>query len=164
MLDSGDGKFRCRLEIADRHLAGLRSHFCHASLARYGVSSLRAHEFDSGWTNARCCVQRRIIDSKALTEAKWLADELGAPTPSLRGLVSVLEKAEAAQVQLTANKVLSASQNIQDVVGKNRKLFESEMTYINGTLTLIAKAAVVGKGPYRTRKNISVSVLVNAAA
>ena len=106
----------------------------------------------------------RIIDSKALTEAKRLAEEMGASTPSLRGLVSVLEKTEAAQVQLTANKVLSASQNIQDVVAKNRRLFESEMTYINGTLTLIAKAAVSGKGPYRMRKNNSVSVLVDAAA
>jgi hypothetical protein len=106
----------------------------------------------------------RIIDSKALTEAKWLAEVLGATTLSLRGLVSVLEKTEAAQVQLMANKVMSASQNIQDVVYKNRKLFESEMAYINGTITLIAKAAVSGKGPYRTRKNNSVSVLVDAAA
>lgn len=106
----------------------------------------------------------RIIDGKAFAEAKRLAEDLGASVPSLRGLVSVLEKTEAAQVQLTANKVLSASQNIQDVVYKNRKLFESEMTYINGTLTLIAKAAITGKGPYRTRKNNSVSVLVNAAA
>ena len=106
----------------------------------------------------------RVTDSQALAEAKRLAEEMGASTLSLRGLVSVLEKTEAAQVQLTANKVLSASQNIQDVVFKNRKLFESEMTYINGTLTLIAKAAVSGKGPYRTRKNSSTSVLVDAAA
>ncbi len=107
----------------------------------------------------------RRIDALALAEAKRLAEELEAPTLSLRGLVSVLEKTEAAQVQLTANKVLSASQNIQDVVAKNRKLFESEMTYINGTLTLIAKAAVAGKGPYRTRaKSASMSVLVDAAA
>lgn len=108
--------------------------------------------------------QIRIIDASALAEAKRLAEELDAPMLSLRGLVSVLDKAEAAQVQLTANKVLSASQNIQDVVSKNRKLFEAEMTYINGTLTLIAKAAVSGKGPYRTRKNQSMSVLVDAAA
>jgi hypothetical protein len=106
----------------------------------------------------------RITDSQALNEAKRLADELGASTLSLRGLVAVLDKTEAAQVQQTANKVLSASQNIQDVVYKNRKLFESEMTYINGTLTLIAKAAVTGKGPYKTRKNSSTSVLVDAAA
>lgn len=106
----------------------------------------------------------RAIDTKAVTEATRLAEELGAPTLSLRSLVSVLEKTEAAQVQLTANKVLSASQNIQDVVRKNRKLFESEMTYINGTLTLIAKAAIAGKGPYRTRRTNSTSVLVDAAA
>ncbi|MBI1331582.1 MAG: flagellar export chaperone FlgN [Armatimonadetes bacterium] len=106
----------------------------------------------------------RTVDTLALAEAKRLAEELGAPLQSLRGLVSVLDKTEAAQVQLTANKVLSASQNIQDVVHKNRKLFESEMTYINGTLTLIAKAAVIGKGPYRGRKSGSTSVLVDAAA
>ncbi len=106
----------------------------------------------------------RKIDAKALSEAKRLAEELGSATLSLRGLVSVLDKTEAAQVQLTANKVLSASQNIQDVVAKNRKLFESEMTYINGTLTLIAKAAVAGKGPYRAKRGGSMSVLVDAAA
>ena len=106
----------------------------------------------------------RKIDAEALTEAKRLAEELGVSTPNLRGLVSALDKSEAAQVQQTANKILSASQNIQDVVSKNRKLFEAEMTYINGTLTLIAKAAVVGKGPYRTRKSNSNSVLVDAAA
>lgn len=106
----------------------------------------------------------RYVDGKALAEAKRLAEELGASLPSLRGLVSVLDKTEASQVQLTANKVLSASQNIQDVVSKNRRLFESEMTYINGTLTLIAKAAVSTKGPYRTRKTVSNSVLVDAAA
>ena len=106
----------------------------------------------------------RKIDSEALAEAKRLAEELGVSTPNLRGLVSALDKSEAAQVQQTANKILSASQNIQDVVSKNRKLFEAEMTYINGTLTLIAKAAVVGKGPYRTRKSNSNSVLVDAAA
>ena len=106
----------------------------------------------------------RKIDAEALAEAKRLAEELGVSTPNLRGLVSALDKSEAAQVQQTANKILSASQNIQDVVSKNRKLFEAEMTYINGTLTLIAKAAVVGKGPYRTRKSNSNSVLVDAAA
>ena len=106
----------------------------------------------------------RKIDAEALAEAKRLAEELGVSTPNLRCLVSALDKSEAAQVQQTANKILSASQNIQDVVSKNRKLFEAEMTYINGTLTLIAKAAVVGKGPYRTRKSNSNSVLVDAAA
>lgn len=106
----------------------------------------------------------RSIDAQALAEAKRLAEELGALMPSLRGLVSVLDKEEAASVQMTANKVLSNSQKIQDVVNKNKRLFESEMTYINGTLTLIAKAAVAGKGPYKTRRAVTESILLDAAA
>lgn len=106
----------------------------------------------------------RSIDAQALTEAKRLAEEIGASTPNLRGLVSALDKEEAATVQMTANKVLANSQKIQDVVNKNKKLFESEMTYINGTLTLIAKAAVSGKGPYKTRRAVTESILLDAAA
>jgi hypothetical protein len=105
------------------------------------------------------------IDSKALYEAQRLAGELGVTVDSLRSLVSALDKSEGANVQLTANKVLASSQKIQEVIAKNRKLMESEMTYINGTLTLIAKAAVQEKGPYRTRKSaVRQSILVDAAA
>ncbi len=106
----------------------------------------------------------RTIDAKAMGEAKRLAEELGAPTPSLRGLVAVLDKDEAAIIQATANKVLVGAQRIQDVMSKNRKLIESEMTYINGTLTLIARAANEGSGPYRGRPSGSKSILVDAAA
>lgn len=106
----------------------------------------------------------RAIDTKAMDEAKRLAEELGAPTPSLRGLVAVLDKDEAAVIQATANKVLVGAQRIQDVMNKNRKLIESEMTYINGTLTLIARAANEGSGPYRGRPSGSRSILVDAAA
>ena len=105
----------------------------------------------------------RKCDAAALDEARRLAEEHGTE-PNLRSLVLVLEKNEGAQVQATANKVMSASQNIQDVVSKNRKLMQSEMTYINGTLTLIAKAATTGRGPYRTRRSSSNAVLVDAAA
>lgn len=106
----------------------------------------------------------RSIDAKAMDEAKRLAEELGAPTPSLRGLIAVLDKDEAAIIQATANKVLVGAQRIQDVMSKNRKLIESEMTYINGTLTLIARAANEGSGPYRGRPSGSKSILVDAAA
>ncbi len=106
----------------------------------------------------------RRIDTEAMSEAKRLAEELGAPVPSLRGLVSVLDKDEAASVQATANKVLVNSQRIQDVMRKNRALIESEMTYVNGTLTLIARVANEQKGPYRGRPANPTSILVDAAA
>jgi hypothetical protein len=106
----------------------------------------------------------RAIDAQAIDEAKRLAEEVGAPAPSLRVLISVLEKDEVAVIQATANKVLVGAQRIQDVMNKNRKLIESEMTYINGTLTLIARAANEGTGPYRGRPSGSRSILVDAAA
>ena len=106
----------------------------------------------------------RDIDTKAVAEAQRLAEELNARVQNLRGLVDVLDKNEGAQVQLTANKIVIASQTIREVNAKNRKLIEGEMHYINGTLTLIAKAGAEKKGPYRTRKTSSTSILVDAAA
>jgi hypothetical protein len=104
----------------------------------------------------------RDLDGRAVACAKGLAGELGVE-PNLRSLVRVLEKAEAQQVQLLANKVTSAAQDIQAVIAKNKRLIESEMTYINGTLTLIAKAAVQPKTPYGKR-SASTAVLVDQAA
>jgi hypothetical protein len=101
------------------------------------------------------------IDASAVAVAKRLAEELGC-SPNLRGLVTALEKAEAQQLQSLANKVTVAAQNIQAVVQKNRTLMENEMTYINGTLTLIAKAAVQAPTPYRARRQTP--VLVDQAA
>ena len=103
------------------------------------------------------------IDDAALTCAKRLAEDLGSE-PNLRGLVAVLEKSEAQQVQSIANKVTSAAQNVSAVVNKNRKLIDNEMHYINGTLTLIAKASVPRRGPYRGTASTRAAVLVDAAA
>jgi hypothetical protein len=105
----------------------------------------------------------RDVDERALAEAHRLAESLGC-APNVRSLVSVLDKNEAATVQMTVNKVLTNVQRVQELTEKNRKLIESEMTYINGTLTLIAKAAAPTKGPYRSRQGSSKSILVDAAA
>lgn len=103
----------------------------------------------------------RVIDESAVACAKRLAEDLGSE-PTLRGLVQVLDKAEAQQVQGLANRVTVAARNVQSVLEKNRKLLENEMTYINGTLTLIARAAVETKTPYRRRPETS--VLLDQAA
>ena len=103
----------------------------------------------------------RSLDEDAVTCAKRLADELGAE-PSLRILVQVLEKAEAQQLQGLANRVTVVARNVQSVLAKNRALIGSEMTYVNGTLTLIAKAAVHAQSPFSKRENAA--VLVNEAA
>jgi hypothetical protein len=103
----------------------------------------------------------RELDSQAVTLANKLAEDLGTE-PSLRSLVSVLEKAEAQALQGLGNRVTVASRNVQEVLRRNRKLIENEMTYINGSMTLIAKAAVQAKGPFSTGN--ANSVLVDQAA
>ena len=103
----------------------------------------------------------RAIDGKAAASAMKLAEELGTE-PNLRSLVTALEKAEAQQVQSIANRVTVVARNVQDVIKKNQALIESEMTYINGTLTLIAKAATDAQGPFKRASQAA--VLVDQAA
>jgi hypothetical protein len=103
----------------------------------------------------------RTLDANAAACARTLAEELETE-PTLRGLVRALEKAEAQQLQGLANRVTVAARNVQGVVAKNKALIANEMTYVNGTLTLIAKAAVDAEGPY-TRSD-GRAVLVNEAA
>jgi hypothetical protein len=91
------------------------------------------------------------VDVKATACAKALAFTLEVEA-SLKGLVSALDKEEGQQLHGLANRVTVVSRNLQEVLNKNRKLIENEMTYINGTLTLIAKAAVQPRGPYRRRQ------------
>lgn len=104
----------------------------------------------------------REIDGSAAACAKRLAEELDTE-PNLRGLVRVLDKAEAQALQGLANRVTVAARNVQNVLDKNRKLIENEMTYINGTLTLIAKAAVKTESAYGKSRGRT-AVLLNEAA
>src|SRR5690349_9680166 len=57
----------------------------------------------------------RDLDAKAVACAQKLAEEL-VTEPSLRGLVCVLEKAEAQQLQGLGNRVTVAARNVQDVL------------------------------------------------
>jgi hypothetical protein len=107
-------------------------------------------------------VRMQQIDDKATACARKLAEDMDTEL-SLRGLVRVLEKAEAQQVQSIANRVTVAARNVQAVLTKNRALIENEMTYINGTLTLIAKAASEAQGPYRPVRDLA-AVLVDRVA
>lgn len=104
----------------------------------------------------------REIDGSAAACAKRLAEELGTE-PNLRGLVRELDKAEAQALQGLANRVTVAARNVQNVLDKNRKLIENEMTYINGTLTLIARAAVKAESPYGNSRGRT-ALLLNEAA
>lgn len=105
----------------------------------------------------------REIDDAAAASAIRLAEELGTDA-NVRSLVLVLEKAEGQQLQSIANRVMVAARNVQHVLDKNKKLIENEMTYINGTLTLIAKVAHEQPGPYKARQTTHAAVLVDQAA
>jgi hypothetical protein len=104
----------------------------------------------------------RSIDENAAACARKLAEELETE-PNLRGLVRVLEKAEAQQVQSIANRVTVVARNVQAVLDKNKALLNNEMSYINGTLSMMAKAAGDNHGPYR-QKATHAAVLVDQAA
>jgi hypothetical protein len=90
------------------------------------------------------------IDEDAMTCANRIASDLGVHS-SVKAIVQRLEKAEGQQLHGLANRVTIVARNLQEVLAKNRKLIENEMTYINGTLTLIAKAAVHVRSPYKKR-------------
>ncbi len=105
--------------------------------------------------------QMRTIDDRATAFARGLAEEMGAE-PNLRSLVNVLEKAEAQQVQQLANRVTVVANNVQSVMKKNRSLVENELTYVNGTLTLIAKTSGEVKG--RFAPSTHAAVLMDTAA
>ena len=101
------------------------------------------------------------IDAQAVDQAQRLAESLGAE-PTLRSLTDRLDRAEGQALHALANRVTMNARRVQATIEKNRTLLENEMTYVNGTLTLIAKAAGSPPTPYRTRR--TAPVLMDAAA
>lgn len=103
----------------------------------------------------------KTLDVRALSCAKKLAEELGAE-PNLRSLVLVLDKNEAQQVQAIANRVTVAARHVNTVLQRNRELLANELAYINGTLTLVAKAASEQQGKFKSAP--CAAVLMDAVA
>lgn len=104
----------------------------------------------------------RITDDRAAACAHELAAGMGIE-PNLRSLTQALEQAEAQQVHALANRVMVCARNVQGVLDRNRALIESELEYVNGTLTLIAKTAEDAKGPF-AKPAKHAAVLVDRAA
>lgn len=99
--------------------------------------------------------QMRRLDEDAVCLARGLADKLGAE-PSLRSLLAVLEPNEAKDLQALANRVTVAARNVQQVLDKNRKLLESELAYVNGSMALLAKVASEQPGRFGTSPQAAV--------
>lgn len=106
----------------------------------------------------------READVRATEGLKTLAEELGIEL-GLRTIVATLPKPEGQLLQATANKIVVLDQRIGVVIARNRELLQKETTYVDGTLTLIAKAAKPNaKGPYGRKAPSTEAVLMDAAA
>lgn len=101
------------------------------------------------------------IDDRAAASAIQLAGELGTE-PNLRGLTEALPAAEAQQVQGLANRVKAVARNLQEALDRNRRLLDSELIYVNGTLALIAKSARENQGRFGSQ--VPSTVLVDHVA
>lgn len=102
------------------------------------------------------------LDDQAAANAKDLAANMETE-PSLRGLVNVLDKTEGQQVQAIANRVTVAARHVQEVMNKNQRLIENELSYVNGSLALIAKAVTEKQGLFTTTST-SAAVLMDQVA
>lgn len=89
----------------------------------------------------------RWIDDQAAACAAKLAEGMGVE-PTLRGLTHVLPETEAQQLNTIANRVRIVAANVEEVLDRNRTLLENELTYVGGTLALIAKAVTEQQGRF----------------
>ena len=106
----------------------------------------------------------READRRASEGLKALAESLGVE-PGLKAIVAALPKAEGQLLQATANKIVVLDQRIGIVIARNRELLQKETTYVDGTLTLIAKAAKPkAKTPYGKGAAAGTPILMDAAA
>ncbi len=112
---------------------------------------------------AELTAQVRAIDERAVAALLALCEALEI-APGLRPLVAALPKADGQALQATANRIVVLEGKIASTLAKNRTLIEREMHYVDGTLTLIARASDKGKGPYRRRAATPTAVLMDTAA
>jgi len=101
------------------------------------------------------------IDQNAVTTMKLLAEQWDTK-PTLRSIVGVLPVAEARQVEALANRLAMVGANLQERITRNRMLIENELSYVGGSLCLIAKAAQEQEGDFAAAQ--AGPILVNQVA
>lgn len=92
----------------------------------------------------------RKIDERAAAATRELAEELGVQ-PVLRSLVAALKTTEAQQLDSLSKRVRTVGENVESALSKNRALIQNELTYVSGTLALIAKSAGEREGRFAAR-------------
>jgi len=109
----------------------------------------------------RLLAHMRTLDEEAVVSATSLAEKLGCE-PAFRSIVGALDKPEAQQIQTLASRVRAVAKNVQETMARNKVLIENELTYINGTMTLISRAAQEDQRTYS--KQGQSTALVNQVA
>ncbi len=92
------------------------------------------------------------VDEEAVVSARVLAENLGVE-PGFRNIVEALANAEAQQIVTLATRVSAVAKNVQSSLAKNRKLIESELHYVDGSLSLIARLAQEKQGQFAGSSN-----------
>lgn len=92
----------------------------------------------------------RKLDEEAVVSATKLADNLGVD-PKFRSISEALEKAEAQQFNALATRVSAVSKNVRDTLAKNRALIENELSYVNGTLAMVAMTLQDDENSYKSK-------------
>jgi hypothetical protein len=102
------------------------------------------------------------IDKQAVASTQVLAGQLGV-IPTVRNIVEVLKPAEARQLDALSTRVRQVGENLHDRLGRNRKLIDNELNYVNGSLALIAKVANETRGQFDSNK-VTGAILVDQVA
>jgi hypothetical protein len=104
----------------------------------------------------------REIDQTAAASTESLAEQLGTRA-NVRSIVEALNPAEARQVEALSRRVEVVASNLEERSMRNRKLIENELTYVGGTLALIAQAAQEQQGAFAPTTTVG-PVLVDQVA
>jgi len=104
----------------------------------------------------------REIDQTAAASTETLAEQLGTQA-NVRSIVEALNPAEARQVESLTKRVEVVAANLEERSLRNRKLIENELTYVGGTLALIAQAAQEQQGAFASTTTLG-PVLVDQVA
>lgn len=89
----------------------------------------------------------QTIDEKVAISIQALAASLGVH-PTMRSIVEKLNSAEARQVEALSNRVLTVSKNVKEKMAMNRRLIESELEYMAGTMAIVAHAVQENQGKF----------------
>lgn len=89
----------------------------------------------------------QTIDQQAAASTRELAASLGVE-PALRSIMEALTQAEARQVDTLSQRIKIVGENVRTRFAMNRKLIESELDYVAGTMAIVSQVAKESQGQF----------------